>query len=214
MLRFRQAADRLKKGLTVNLVIPFEVQNLLDHDINFLVKREDFEATIADLISRICVPVEQAPEPAGVAKDSLFAIEFHGGASRVAAVKAEIRQIFGRDPTQTLNPDECFALGGGFQAVIVHPHYHVKVNVTDVSQHRVNIEWFEEVGEDSPEVRFQFDARSRRIEREREKFVTQNINDRRPIGHAAGRQKISSLEFTFVKAKRWHIYQFHSLNLK
>jgi hypothetical protein len=60
-------------------------------------------------------------------------------------VKAEIRQIFGRDPTQTLNPDECFALGGGFQAAIVHPHYRVNVNVTDVSQHRVNIEWFDAV---------------------------------------------------------------------
>jgi molecular chaperone DnaK (HSP70) len=144
MLRFRQAAERLKKGLTVNPVMPFEVQNLMDVDVNFLVKREDFESTIVELVKRVRDPVERALTIAGVKKDELFAIEVHGGASRVPAVKSAIKDIFGREPTQTLNPDECFALGGGFQAAILSPQYKVDLNVTDVSEHRVWIEWYDE----------------------------------------------------------------------
>jgi hypothetical protein len=73
---------------------------------------------------------------------------------------------------------------------------------------------FEELREDSPEVRLHFGARWRGIEREREKLVTQKINERGPISHAVGTRKTSSLEFTLVKSKSSHIYQFHRLNFK
>jgi hypothetical protein len=76
MLRFRQLTDRLKKGLMVNPMMPFEVQNLLDRDINFLVKREDFEARIYNLLGPSARP------RAGVVKDDLFTIEVCGPAAR------------------------------------------------------------------------------------------------------------------------------------
>jgi molecular chaperone DnaK (HSP70) len=74
-------------------------------------------------------------------KEELFAIELHGGASLVNDVKSVITGIFGHASTQSLNPDECFAIGGGFQAAILSPQYHVNLTVKDVCPHRVQIEY-------------------------------------------------------------------------
>jgi molecular chaperone DnaK (HSP70) len=104
LLRFRQAAERLKKGLAVNPVMPFEVQNLLDADVNFLVKRDEFKATRGDLLARIRAPVERALELAGVAKEALFAIEEHGGASRIPAVKASSKRFSGGNRRRPSTP--------------------------------------------------------------------------------------------------------------
>jgi molecular chaperone DnaK (HSP70) len=142
MIRFRKAVEKAKKVLSVNPVVRFEVQSLMnDIDIRFDFKREEFEAKIVDLIERIHIPIEKALELAGVDKKDLKAIEVHGGASRVAAVKAEIKKIFGKDPTQSLNPDECFAMGAGFQAAILSPSYRVALNVKDVAPHKVMIQY-------------------------------------------------------------------------
>ena len=147
LLRFTQAAEKLKKSLSINPIMPFDVQSCLDCDINFMVKREEFEAVIQDLIARIEQPIINALKLANVKKEDLFAIEVHGGASRVAAVKAKINEIFGKEPTQSLNPDECFALGAGFQAAILSPQYRVELKVKDVAPHQVMIEWIDDQGE-------------------------------------------------------------------
>jgi hypothetical protein len=91
------------------------------------------------LIDRIESTVVTALTKAGVEKEGLFAIEVHGGASRVPAVKAKISEIFGREPTQSLNPDECFASGAGFQAAMLLPRFRVPLKVTDVAPEPITI---------------------------------------------------------------------------
>ncbi|EAY06355.1 dnaK protein [Trichomonas vaginalis G3] len=155
MLRFNTAVERAKKVLSINPVVRFEVQCLMnDIDVRFDFKREDFEAKIVDLVKRLDEPINKALELAGVKKEDLFAIEVHGGASRVAAVKAHIKEIFGRDPTQSLNPDECFAMGAGFQAAILSPKYKVNLNVNDVAPHTVMIEYTDADGNKKNPVLF------------------------------------------------------------
>lgn len=146
MLRFTQAAEKLKKSLSINPVMPFDVQSCLNTDINFMVKREEYEETIKGLLDQIEEPITRALELANVKKEDLFAIEVHGGASRTKAVKDKIRDIFGKELTQSLNPDECFALGGGFQAAILSPQYKVDLKVKDVAPHQIMIEWTDEEG--------------------------------------------------------------------
>lgn len=147
MIRFRQATDKLKKGLSINPVMSFECPSLMnDIDVNFLVKRVEFESQIDELLDIIAEPVEQALKHANVEKKDLFAIEVHGGASRVASVKKKIAQIFGREPTQSLNADECFAQGSGFQAALMSPQYRVPLVVKDVHQHKIMIEWTDPEG--------------------------------------------------------------------
>lgn len=147
MLRFTQAAEKLKKSLSINPVMPFDVQSCMnDIDISFMVKREEYEETITGLVERIESPIVKALELADVKKEDLFAIEVHGGASRVKAVKDKIRSVFGKDLTQSLNPDECFSMGAGFQAAILSPQYRVDLKVKDVAPHQVMIEWVDDQG--------------------------------------------------------------------
>jgi len=82
------------------------------------------------------VPIEKALEDAKVEKESLFAIEIHGGSSRIPLIKSKIKEIFGKEPTQSLNPDECFAMGAGFQAAILSPQYVISMNVNDINSDR------------------------------------------------------------------------------
>lgn len=141
-MRFREAVERLKHGLSINPVMCFEVQNLMnDVDVMFQVKREEFESQIGDLVERTGEPIKRALEHAGIEKEALFAIEVHGGASRVPAVKARITEILGREPTQSLNPDECFALGAGFQAAILSPKWKVDMTVKDVAPYRILVQY-------------------------------------------------------------------------
>jgi len=160
MIRLYSAVEKLKKGLTVNPVMSFEVQSLMnDIDVSFLVKREEFEDQIQNLIEKIRPPVESAIEKAGIPKEQISVIEIHGGASRVPAVKMRLKEIFGKDPTQSLNPDECFAIGAGFQAVsLCSQKYHIKLDVKDACPKRVYIEWTCPNGEQTKHVLFdQFD---------------------------------------------------------
>ena len=142
MIRFREAVDRLKKSLTANTKMFFEVQNLMnDIDVHFIVERSEFEGLLTDLISQIDEPIEKALQLAGVEKKDLFAIELYGGGSRVPLVKTQIEKIFGRKPTQSLDLDECFLTGAGFQAAILSPQFHVKLDIKDAAPHQVKLEY-------------------------------------------------------------------------
>ena len=116
-LRFLDAAEKLKKTLSINPSVPFEVPCLMnDIDVNFIVKREDFEARIKGLIDRIGEPINKALEYAELKKEDLYGIECLGGGARVVAVKEKITEVLGREPMQTLNIDECFAEGAAIVA--------------------------------------------------------------------------------------------------
>lgn len=142
MLRFTKTAEKVKKNLSINRAIKFDIQNFMNGiDISFVVNREEFEERCAELVKKIEVPIFRALELANVKKEDVFAIELHGGASRVKAVKDKIREIFGKDFTQSLNPDEVFSIGGGFQAAILSSQYKVDLAVKDVSPFQINIEY-------------------------------------------------------------------------
>lgn len=142
MIRFRAAVEKFKKVLSSNPVVRFEVPTLMnDIDVKFDLKREEFDERTKHLVQRIDAPIEQALKLAGVDKKDLHAIEIHGGASRVHAVKAHMAEIFGRQPTQSLNADECFALGAGYQAAIISPQYRVPLKLRDVCPHKIMIEY-------------------------------------------------------------------------
>jgi molecular chaperone DnaK (HSP70) len=117
MMRFRRAAEKLKKTLSINTVVPFEVQSLPgDVDVSFLVRREDFLSQIGNLIEQIAQPIEECLKSANVRPEDLAVIEILGGGSRIPAIRERISQVVGREPTQTMNADECVAIGAGYIA--------------------------------------------------------------------------------------------------
>jgi molecular chaperone DnaK (HSP70) len=144
MFRFRKSVEVTKKTLSINPVTRFDVPSLMnDVDVSFEVKRDEFESVIVSLVNRIEFPLAEALKLANIESKDLFAIEIHGGGSRVPAVKKKIAAVLGKEPTQSLNPDECFAVGAGFQAAILSPQYKVNLDVKDVSPHSVFVEYLD-----------------------------------------------------------------------
>jgi molecular chaperone DnaK (HSP70) len=154
-LRFNRAVETLKRNLSINPVVYFE---LPDSEVSFPVKRTEFEQQIGPLLPRIEPPVQQALQLAGVQKEDLFAIEILGGASRVPAVRAELQRILGREPTQSLNPDECFAVGAGFLSAILSPSFRISMSVEDASPYAVHGSWEDDDGPHNFEPFPQFSA--------------------------------------------------------
>ena len=141
MLRFRQAVEKVKKMLSVNPVVQFEVSSIMGVDIAFPVKRDEFNEQIAGLLERIPGPIEKALQLAKLKKQDLFEIQILGGGSRVFAVNQKLTEIFGRQPQKSLNLDECFAIGSGYMGALLSPRMSVNLVVKDVLPHAIKAVW-------------------------------------------------------------------------
>jgi molecular chaperone DnaK (HSP70) len=117
MIRFRRATERLKKTLSINSVVSFEVESLPgDVDVSLLVRREEFVTQIGHLIERIAQPIEKCLQCANIRPEDIAVVEILGGSSRIPAIRERVAQVVGREPTQTMNADECVAIGAGYIA--------------------------------------------------------------------------------------------------
>lgn len=81
--------------------------------------RAKFEELIRPLLERIRKPVEDALRDAKLGKDEVDEILLVGGSTRVPAVKAIVKELLGKDPNQSVNPDEVVSLGAAVQAGIL-----------------------------------------------------------------------------------------------
>jgi len=67
------------------------------------------------LVERTAVPVRKALEDAGMSPSELNKVLLVGGSTRIPAVQDKVKQLTGHEPSKTLNPDECVALGASIQ---------------------------------------------------------------------------------------------------
>ncbi|EAY01512.1 dnaK protein [Trichomonas vaginalis G3] len=116
-IRFQEAADRLKMTLSINQSVDFEISSLMnDIDVNFVVKRDDFNQLIQGLANRLHEPLLHALELANIKKEDLYAVELVGGGSRIPLIREVIFQTIGKEFPQVLNNDECFSMGCSYIA--------------------------------------------------------------------------------------------------
>src|SRR5690606_33783734 len=81
--------------------------------------RAKFEELIQPLLARIRGPLEQAIRDAKLEKSKIDEIILVGGATRVPAVKRIVKELLGKEPNQSVNPDEVVALGAAVQAGVL-----------------------------------------------------------------------------------------------
>ncbi|MFA5567236.1 MAG: molecular chaperone DnaK [Trueperaceae bacterium] len=81
--------------------------------------RSKFEELIDPLLKRVRGPLEQALKDAKLGAKDIDEIILVGGATRVPAVKKIVKDILGKDPNQSVNPDEVVALGAAVQAGVL-----------------------------------------------------------------------------------------------
>ena len=120
MQRLREAAEKAKKELssstTTNINLPFitatsEGPKHLDMNLT----RAKFDELTADFIERTAVPVQNALRDAGINSAELGKVLLVGGSTRMLSSQEKVKQLTGKEPSKSLNPDECVAIGASIQ---------------------------------------------------------------------------------------------------
>ena len=120
MQRLKEAAEKAKKELssamTTNINLPFitaTAEGPKHFDMNL--SRAQFDELTRDLVEKTAIPVQNAMKDAGLTNADLGQVLLVGGSTRIPAVQDKVRQITGKEPSKTLNPDECVAIGASVQ---------------------------------------------------------------------------------------------------
>ena len=120
MQRLKEAAEKAKielsSAVTTNINLPFitataEGPKHFDMELS----RAKFEDLIRDLVESTAVPVQNALKDAGLNASDLSKVLLVGGSTRVPCVQDKVKALTGHDPSKTLNPDECVAIGASIQ---------------------------------------------------------------------------------------------------
>ena len=118
--RLKEAAEKAKKELSTatstNINLPFISMNAdgpLHFDMNLT--RAKFDELTHDLVERTANPVQAALRDAGITASELGKVLRVGGSTRIPAVQEKEKQLTGHEPSKTLNPDECVAIGAAIQ---------------------------------------------------------------------------------------------------
>ena len=120
MQRLKDAAENAKKELSnmtsTDINIPFITANEDGYkNLSVRLTRAEFDRLTADLVERTMTPVRNALSDAGLQASQLDKVLLVGGSTRIPAVQDAVKKITGKDPSKTLNPDECVAIGAAIQ---------------------------------------------------------------------------------------------------
>jgi molecular chaperone DnaK len=122
--RIKEAAEKAKCELstvietTINLPFITADANGPKH-LDLSLTRAKFEDLSRDLLDRCKKPVEQAIKDAGLSKGEIDEVVLVGGSTRIPAVQALVKDYTGKDPNQSVNPDEVVAIGAAIQAGVL-----------------------------------------------------------------------------------------------
>jgi molecular chaperone DnaK len=122
--RLTEAAEKAKIELSsvsqteINLPFITATQDGPKH-LDTTLTRAKFEELASDLIERCRRPVEQALSDAKISKDSIDEVVMVGGSTRIPAIQELVKRALGKDPNQTVNPDEVVAVGAAIQAGVL-----------------------------------------------------------------------------------------------
>ena len=120
MGRLKEEAEKAKKELSsapaAQLNLPFiAVGKDGPHHLDLSITRPQFEMMTGDLLSRTVQPVQNALRDAGISASQLGKVLLVGGSTRMPAVERQVKELLGKEPSHSLNPDECVAMGAAVQ---------------------------------------------------------------------------------------------------
>ncbi len=122
--RLKESAEKAKIELSTSvqteISIPFIANDVNGpKHLNITLTRSKLEELVRDLIERTKAPCEKALADAGFTKADIDEVILVGGQTRMPAIQEFVKEIFGRDANQSINPDEVVAIGAGIQGGIL-----------------------------------------------------------------------------------------------
>ena len=124
LTRLREAAEKAKIELSsvqqTEINLPFITANA-DGPIHMLktLTRAEFERMTADLVERTREPFQRAVKDAGLTVEQIDHVILVGGSTRIPAVQALVKELAGKEPNKSVNPDEVVGLGAAIQAGVL-----------------------------------------------------------------------------------------------
>ena len=122
--RLREAAEKAKIELSTtmqtDISLPFITadQSGAKH-LSLQLTRAKFESLVEDLLQRTLGPTRQALKDAGLQPSDIHEVVLVGGSTRVPRVQQLVKDVFGKEPNKSVNPDEVVAIGAAVQAGVL-----------------------------------------------------------------------------------------------
>jgi molecular chaperone DnaK len=140
MQRLTEAAEKAKIELSsmvstsINLPFVTADQNGPKH-LDYTLTRADFERMTSDLTDRTVQPFKSALSDSGLDISKIDQVVMVGGATRMPVIQELVQKLTGKEPNQTVNPDEVVAVGAAIQAGVLSGEVHdvVLLDVTPLS---------------------------------------------------------------------------------
>ena len=122
--RLKEAAEKAKMELSTSMEteinLPFITADAGGpKHMNIKVSRAKLEALVADLLAKLEGPCRQALQDSGLSATDINDVVMVGGMTRMPAVQAKVKAIFGREPGKSVNPDEAVAMGAAIQGAVL-----------------------------------------------------------------------------------------------
>ena len=122
--RLKEAAETAKKELSsskqTDINLPFVTADASGpKHLNLTLSRAKFEDLVNDLVERTIQPCMQAIKDAGVSKSEIDEVILVGGSTRIPKIQEKVKEIFGKEPNKSVNPDEVVALGAAIQGGVL-----------------------------------------------------------------------------------------------
>ena len=122
--RLKEAAEKAKHELSTametDINLPFITADASGpKHLNIKMSRAKLESLVSDLIARLVEPCTTAIKDAGIKASDIGEVILVGGMTRMPAVQRKVKEIFGKEPSKSVNPDEAVAIGAAVQAGVL-----------------------------------------------------------------------------------------------
>lgn len=123
--RVREASEKAKIELSsststeINLPYIIPVDNVPKHLVKTLT-RSEFEKIIDPIITRTLAPCKSAIEKSGLSISDIDEVILVGGSTRIPAIREAVKKLFGKEPNNSVNPDEAVSIGATIQAGVLN----------------------------------------------------------------------------------------------
>jgi molecular chaperone DnaK len=124
MQRLKEAAEKAKIELSTaqqtDINLPYiTADSTGPKHLNVKVTRAKFESLVEDLIERTIEPCKVALKDAGLTASDIDEVILVGGQTRMPKVQEKVREFFGKEPRNDVNPDEAVAIGAAIQGAVL-----------------------------------------------------------------------------------------------
>jgi len=122
--RLKEAAEKAKVELSstqeTEINLPFVTADASGpKHLNLKLTRAKFEQLVDDLISKTMEPCRMALKDAGLNANQINEVILVGGSTRIPKVQEMVKELFGKEPNKTVNPDEVVGLGAAIQGGVL-----------------------------------------------------------------------------------------------